>query len=131
MTTEKTPEKSAMQLVVFPTEDPGRTKQVFTTLLGITPYIDGSYYVGFRTDGLEIGLDPNATGGPICYWNVDDIATSVKELVDSGATVAQEPHDVGGGMLVARVKDPNGNILGLRQASRPENQLPQPARENG
>jgi len=106
---------SGMQLVVFPTKDLDGAKKVFSTLLGTDPYVDGAYYVGFRTDEIEVGLDPNGTGGPICYWYVDDIEASVQSLVAAGATLEEAPHDVGGGLLVAKVKDADGNITGFRQ----------------
>jgi hypothetical protein len=80
-------------------------------------YIDGPYYVGFRAEGLEVGLDPNATGGPICYWDVDDIAASVQSLVEAGATLDQAATDVGRGLLIAKVKDTDSNVIGLRQSS--------------
>ena len=51
----------------------------------------------------------------ISYIEVEDIKQNLKALVDAGATVHQEPKDVGGGMLIAQVKDANGNVLGLRQ----------------
>ncbi len=107
---------SAMQIVVFPTKDVNGTKNIFSTLLGTDPYVDGSYYVGFRTGGLEIGLDPNGTDGPICYWDVEDIEASVQSLVAVGATLHEAAHDVGRGLLVAKVKDADGNVIGLRQS---------------
>jgi hypothetical protein len=70
----------------------------------------------FRANGLEIGLDPNATSGPICYWDVDDIEAGVQSLVGAGAAVEEAAHDVGGGLLVAKLKDGNGNLIGLRQS---------------
>ncbi|GAA4732008.1 VOC family protein [Phytohabitans rumicis] len=105
---------SAMRLVVFPTKDLDGAKKIFSTLLGTDPYIDGEYYVGFRVDGFEVGLDPNGTDGPICYWNVDDIEASVRSLVESGATLDEAAHDVGRGLLIAKVKDADGNVVGLR-----------------
>ena len=113
MTTERT---SGMQLVVFPTKDLDGAKKIFSTLLGTDPYVDGPYYVGFRAGGPEVGLDPNGTGGPICFWDVDDIAASVQSLVAAGATLDEAPHDVGRGLLVAKVKDADGNVVGLRQS---------------
>jgi predicted enzyme related to lactoylglutathione lyase len=107
---------SGMQLVVFPTKDLDGAKKIFTTLLGTDPYMEGSYYVGFRAGGLEVGLDPNGKGGPICYWNVDDIEAGVQSLVAAGATVEEEAHDVGGGLMVAKLKDADGNVIGLRQS---------------
>jgi predicted enzyme related to lactoylglutathione lyase len=105
-----------MRLVVFPAKDLDGAKKIFSTLLGTDPYIDGAYYVGFRTGGLEVGLDPNGTGGPICYWDVDDIAASVQSLVGAGATLDEAPHDVGGGLLVAKLTDTDGNVVGFRQS---------------
>jgi predicted enzyme related to lactoylglutathione lyase len=107
---------SGMQPVVFPTNDLDGAKKIFSTLLGTDPYVDGPYYVGFSAGGLEVGLDPNGTGGPICYWDVDDIAASVQLLVAAGATVDEAAHDVGRGLLVAKVKDADGNVVGLRQS---------------
>ena len=67
---------------------------------------------------MEIGLVPNADGrepSGLAYWTVSDIAASLKALVDAGGTVAQDVTDVGYGLLVASIKDPNGVTVGLRQ----------------
>jgi len=108
--------KSGRQLVVFPTKDVEGAKKIFSTLLGTDPYVDGEYYVGFRTGGLEVGLDPNGKGGPICFWDVDDIAASVQSLVAAGATLEEAAYDVGRGLMVAKVKDADGSVVGLRQS---------------
>jgi len=47
------------------------------------------------------------------YYHVDDIKKTLQSLLDSGATVQQEIKDVGGGKLIASVKDADGNIIGL------------------
>jgi predicted enzyme related to lactoylglutathione lyase len=107
---------SERKLVVFPAKDVDGAKKIFSTLLGTDPYVDQPYYVGFRAGGLEVGLDPNGTGGPICYWDVDDIEASVQSLVGAGATLDEAPHDVGRGLLVAKVQDADGNVIGLRQS---------------
>jgi predicted enzyme related to lactoylglutathione lyase len=107
---------SGMQLVVFPAKDLDAAKKIFGTLLGTDPYADGPYYVGFHAGGLEVGLDPNGTGGPISYWDVDDITASVQSLVAAGATLDEAPHDVGRGLLIAKFKDVDGNVVGLRQS---------------
>jgi predicted enzyme related to lactoylglutathione lyase len=104
------------KLVVVPTKDLDGAKKIFSTLLGTDPYVDMPYYVGFRADGLEVGLDPNGTDGPICYWDVDDIAASIQSLIAAGATLDEAAHDVGGGLLVAKVRDADGNPIGLRQS---------------
>ena len=104
------------KLVVFPAKDIDGAKKIFGTLLGTDPYVDMPYYVGFRAGGFEVGLDPNGTDGPICYWDVDDIAASMQALVAAGATLNEAPHDVGAGLLVATVRDAGGNVVGLRQS---------------
>jgi predicted enzyme related to lactoylglutathione lyase len=53
--------------------------------------------------------------GPLAYLHVDDIAKRLQALVDAGAEVLQQPKDVGGGKLLATVKDADGNVTGLRQ----------------
>ena len=54
--------------------------------------------------------------GPIGYWEVDDIKESLELLLDAGAEVQQEIKDVGGGKLIASVKDADANITGLAQS---------------
>jgi predicted enzyme related to lactoylglutathione lyase len=54
--------------------------------------------------------------GPVAYWDVDDIEESLQTLLDAGAQVQQAVKDVGGGKLIASVKDADGNILGLMQS---------------
>jgi predicted enzyme related to lactoylglutathione lyase len=119
----KTKECSMMQgirLFVYPVEDIARAKTLYRQLLGVEPYADEAYYVGFRVGDQEIGLDPNAHSqgmtGPVGYWPVNDIRKSVQLLLDAGAQAQQEVRDVGGGKLIASVKDADGNIIGLMQS---------------
>ncbi len=111
---------SELKTIIFPVKDLARAKTLFAELLGVEPYADEAYYVGFRTGDQEVGLDPNghAQGltGPVGYWDVDDIETSVKRLVEAGAEVQQPATDVGGGKLIARVSDADGNVIGLAQS---------------
>jgi predicted enzyme related to lactoylglutathione lyase len=52
---------------------------------------------------------------PLPYWLVDDINKALEQLVAAGATVQQQPRDVGAGKLVASVRDADGNVTGLMQ----------------
>lgn len=104
------------QLIVFPASDLDSAKRRFTSLLGTEPYIDQPYYVGYRTDGREVGLDPSGvSSGPIAYWDTDDITGRVAGLTSAGWQVVSEPRDVGRGLLVAQLSDGNGTTVGLRQ----------------
>jgi predicted enzyme related to lactoylglutathione lyase len=108
-----------IKLIVYPVKDLARAKSLYARLLGIDPYVDGAYYVGFRIGDQEIGLDPNGhksgLTGPLGYYDVDDIKQSLQILLDSGAQIQQDVRDVGWGMLVASVIDADGNGVGLRQ----------------
>jgi predicted enzyme related to lactoylglutathione lyase len=53
--------------------------------------------------------------GPVGYWQVNDIKKRLQLLLDAGAQAQQEVKDVGGGKLIASVKDADGNIIGLMQ----------------
>jgi predicted enzyme related to lactoylglutathione lyase len=105
---------------IFPVKDVAGAKTLYSKLLGIAPYVDEPYYVGFTVGDQEIGLDPNGHNqgmtGPVAYWDVDDIEESLQTLLDAGAQVQQAVKDVGGGKLIASVKDADGNILGLMQS---------------
>jgi predicted enzyme related to lactoylglutathione lyase len=39
-------------------------------------------------------------------------------MVEVGAEVVQDVRSVGGGLLIARVRDADGNVVGLRQQSK-------------
>lgn len=105
-----------INVIIIPVKDLNKAKKLYGTLLGVEPYVDEAYYVGFRVDGQEIGLDPNGhdkgMAGPVGYMEVDDIQKHIDALVEAGAEVEQEPTDVGGGKLIARLKDTDGNQIG-------------------
>jgi len=110
---------TGLKLVVYPVKDLEKAKTLYGNLLGVKPYADAPYYVGYRVGDQEIGLDPNGhkqgLTGPLGYFEVDDIKQSLQTLLDSGAQVLQNVKDVGGGRLVASIKDADGNVIGLRQ----------------
>ncbi len=88
--------------------------------MGVAPYADEAYYVGFRVGDQELGLDPNGHSqgmtGPVGYWEVDDIEETLALVLGVGAEEQQPIIDVGGGKLIASVKDADGNITGLMQS---------------
>jgi predicted enzyme related to lactoylglutathione lyase len=105
-------------LIIYPAADLAKAKLFFRELTGADPYVDGPQYVGYKNGDVEIGLVPNQEKRDpfaLAYWSVSDIAASVKALEDVGGTVVQAIKDVGYGLLVASVKDPNGAVVGLRQ----------------
>jgi predicted enzyme related to lactoylglutathione lyase len=105
----------------YPVKDIARAKALYSKLLGVQPYVDEPYYVGFRVGDQEIGLDPHGhTQGmtaPVGYWQVDDVRKGMKLLLNAGAQAQQDVRNVGGGKLIASVRDADGNVTGLIQAA--------------
>ena len=107
-----------IKLLVYPVKDAEKAKAFFTKFLDVKPYVDSPYYVGYRVGDQEVGLDPNSRIGPIAYTDVEDIKSSLKAMTEVGAQIVQDVKNVGGGLLIAQVKDADGNIVGLRQQSK-------------
>ena len=108
-----------IKTVLHPVSDLAAAKGVYVVLLGVEPTADSEYYVGFDVEGQHIGLvpggGPQGMTSPVAYWHVADIAAKLAEVTAVGATVKEEPHEVGGGRLVASFTDADGNVLGLIQ----------------
>lgn len=107
-----------LRTAVYKVVDLEKAKAWYSDLFGIEPYFDEPFYVGYNVGGFELGLDPDLTGVTTgnsvgIYWGVADAKTSFAELKEKGATVDSEPRDVGGGIIVASVLDPFGNVFGL------------------
>lgn len=108
---------TGIRTVIYPVTDLARSTAVFRALLGTGPTHEAPYYVQSDVDGQSIGLDPSGhRDGATGYFSVDDVAATLGALVAAGATTVQEPRDVGGGTLVATLRDADGNLIGLRQA---------------
>lgn len=105
-----------LRTALYPSPDIGAGKAWYTKVLGVEPYFDQPFYVGFSVGGFELGLVPDATPGDVgaqTLWGVADIVAEVERLVDLGATPLDPVTDVGEGIKVAAVRDPFGNRLGL------------------
>ena len=109
-----------VKTILYPVEDLAKAKTLYGKLLGVEPYMDEAYYVGFNVEGQDVGLDPHGHSkgmtGPVAYWHVDDIEERLKDLLDAGAESQEGVKDVGGGNLIASVKDADGNVIGLFQS---------------
>jgi hypothetical protein len=49
-----------IKVVVYPVTDLAAAKATFQAFLGVEPYADSPYYVGFKVGDMNIGLDPNS-----------------------------------------------------------------------
>jgi len=99
---------------VIPVSDISAAKAVYGVLFG-APHTDSPYYVGYKADGLEIGLTPQADRdlGPVAYVAVDDLDGARDKLVSAGAKERVAPNRVAPGMRVCILEDKDGNPIGL------------------
>lgn len=105
-----------VKTIIYPVEDMAQAKARFHTLLGIEPYSDQPYYIGFKVGDQDIGLVPDSPeAGMTAFYHVGDIKQSLQSLLEAGSEILREINDVGGGRLVGSVRDSDGNIIGLIQ----------------
>jgi len=107
-----------LRTVIYHVDDLQKAKEWYSTILGIKPYFDEPFYVGFNVGGFELGLDPDmksVTKGNnvVAYWGVKDARSAYRRVQELGAQKHSDVQEVGGGILVATVTDPFGNIFGI------------------
>ncbi|RUL88991.1 VOC family protein [Tautonia sociabilis] len=105
-----------LRTVIYPAPDLGAGKDWYCRVLDIDPYFDEPFYVGFNVGGFELGLVPDGSpgaSGAVAYWGVPDAALALARLLELGATAREAVTDVGGGIKVASVLDPFGNVFGI------------------
>jgi predicted enzyme related to lactoylglutathione lyase len=104
-----------LRTVIYPAPDLARGKAWYAQVLGREPYFDQPFYVGFAVGGFELGLIPDGVpgaAGALAYWGVPDASAEVQRLMQLGAAVHEPVKDVGG-IKVASVRDPFGNLFGV------------------
>jgi len=108
-----------LRTAIYYVPDMGKAKTWYRSLLGIDPYFDQPFYIGFNVGGFELGLHPAGAehlpgpAGAVPYWGVERMTVAWPRLLGLGATAVSAPQDVGDGIQVATVKDPFGNLLGI------------------
>jgi predicted enzyme related to lactoylglutathione lyase len=109
-----------LRTVKYEVQDMAKAKQWYSKVFGVEPYFDEpAYYVGYNVGGYELGLVPEPKSSTkrdaagVAYWGVEDIRAEYNRLLELGATSVSDVQDVGGGILVAEVRDPFGNVLGV------------------
>ena len=104
-----------LRTVIYPAPDLAASTAWFAGVLGFEPYFDEPFYVGFDVGGYELGLLPGEepAGGPVTYWGVPDVERALAELLEAGALEGAPVQDVGGGIRLATVLEPAGNVIGV------------------
>ena len=61
------------------------------------------------------GLTRTATGAAPSSTTTSPIKGTLQALLEGGAQLDQDVKDVGGGRLIASIKDADGNLIGILQ----------------
>lgn len=107
-----------LRTVIYKVRDLEKAKKWYSEILGITPYFDETFYVGFNVGGFELGLDPDISdlskvNNQVAYWGVENCAEEFQRLLEAGAKTHSEPRDVGEKIIAASVYDPFENVFGI------------------
>lgn len=107
-----------LRTAIYKVPDIAEATEWYTKVLGMEPYFNEPFYVGFNVNGFELGLQPQEgeivkPDSVMAYWGVDDVEATHVMLLSAGASPHEEPTEVGGGIVVAAVKDPWGNVFGI------------------
>ena len=113
------PHRLRLRSAIYPVSDLTSARRWYSEWLGIQPYFDEPFYVGFDVDGFELGIHPEddkhrvGDKGGVSYWKVADLDAEWSRMLSIGAKPKQAPMGVGEGTRVAEVLDPSGNTIGL------------------
>lgn len=119
--TQEKPMFLGLRTGIYHVKDLAKAKEWYSKVLGVQPYFDQPFYVGYNVGGYELGLVPDADStekhapSAVAYWGVADARAAYQRLIELGAAPQEAVTDVGGGILAGAVYDPFGNVLGLIQ----------------
>ena len=108
-----------LRTTIYKVDDLTKAKKWYAKAFEKEPYFDEPFYIGFNIGGFELGLLPTEddndkkSDSVLPYWGVKDIEKEYQKLIHLGATEHEKPNNVGGELMVASVKDPWNNIIGI------------------
>lgn len=107
-----------LRTVGYQVSDIEAAKKWYSNVFETESYFDQPFYVGFDIGGFELGLQPDQPStekleSVVAYWGVENVQQEFDRFVAAGAIAVEDPQDVGDEIVVAKAKDPWGNIIGL------------------
>ena len=107
-----------LRTTIYKVSDLQEAKKWYSKAFETKAYFDEVFYVGFSIQGYELGLLPeeentNKSDNVLSYWGVEKINETYTKLIELGATEHEKPNNVGGELMVASVRDPWNNVIGL------------------
>lgn len=104
---------------IFQAENVREVADWYEKVLDKKPYFEADAYIGFDVWGYELGIfyrdaEYIQKGNNVeIYWGVDDIEAEFQRLQTLWASIHESPTEVGGGIIMASVLDPFGNVFGI------------------
>ena len=107
-----------LRTTIYRVPDLQKAKEWYAKVFKVAPYFENEFYVGFNIKGYELGLEKSdsiqeKSDNVLSYWGVNNIDETYSFLLNSNATEHSKPINVGGEIVVASVKDPWNNVLGI------------------
>ena len=109
-----------LRTTIYKVTDLNEAKAWYAKAFRTEPYFNEPFYVGFNIGGFELGLLPEGenylaekTDNVLSYWGVEEIQKEFDHFIQQGGSEHEAPNNVGGELMVATVKDPWGNVIGL------------------
>ena len=107
-----------LRTTIYKVSDLQIAKDWYYKVFETKAYFDEVFYVGFSIQRYELGLlaeedNTEKTDNVLSYWGVENIEKSYHKLIKLGATEHEKPNNVGGDLMVASVRDPWNNVIGL------------------
>ena len=105
-----------LRTVIYPVADLTEGKAWYGRSPGTRAVLRRALLRGILGRRVRARADPRRRPEPVgaqAYWGVADAAAELARLTTLGAEVHEPVKDVGGGIKVASVKDPFGNVFGL------------------
>ena len=107
-----------LRTTIYKSNDLAKAKEWYAKAFQTQPYFDQPFYVGFNIGGYELGLQPEVSelsksDAVVSYWGVENMNEQYEHFLKLGATIHEAPQNVGGEIIVATIKDPWDNVIGL------------------
>ena len=107
-----------LRTTIYKVNDIEKAKAWYSKAFQTQPYFDEPFYVGFHIGGYELGLHPEEkplakSDAVVSYWGVDNVEETFVFFMSLGAVAFENPQNVGGKIVVATLKDPWDNVIGL------------------
>jgi predicted enzyme related to lactoylglutathione lyase len=107
-----------LRTTIYKVSDLAEAKEWYAKIFQVEPYFDEESYVGFNIAGYELGLQPEylmaeKNDAVVSYWGVENVEAEYDRFIKLGAVGHEEPQNAGGEIIVATLKDPWENTIGL------------------